>query len=33
MGGTSAITTWVEANFTASTVGNTTLYDLSGGIK
>jgi 4-amino-4-deoxy-L-arabinose transferase-like glycosyltransferase len=25
------ITTWVEANFTAQTVGGTTVYDLSGG--
>jgi hypothetical protein len=32
-GGTNAITTWVEANFTATTVGSTTLYDLSGGIQ
>ncbi|RNM14153.1 glycosyltransferase family 39 protein [Nocardioides pocheonensis] len=27
----SAITAWVEANFTAQTVGGVTLYDLSGG--
>ena len=32
-GGTSAITEWVTANFTATTVGSTTLYDLSGGIQ
>ncbi len=27
-GGSSAISTWVEANFTATTVGTTTVYDL-----
>ena len=32
-GTSSEITTWVEANFTATTVGSTTLYDLSGGIQ
>ena len=31
--GSSAITQWVEANFTAKTVSGVTLYDLSGGIK
>ena len=31
--GSTSITTWVEANFTASTVGGVTLYDLSGGIR
>jgi 4-amino-4-deoxy-L-arabinose transferase-like glycosyltransferase len=31
--GSSAITKWVEANFTATTVSGVTLYDLSGGIK
>ncbi len=31
--GSTSITTWVEANFTAKTVGGVTLYDLSGGIK
>ena len=29
----SAITQWVEANFTATTVGGTTVYDLSAGIR
>ncbi len=28
----SAITSWVESNFTAKTVGNTTIYDLSTGV-
>jgi 4-amino-4-deoxy-L-arabinose transferase-like glycosyltransferase len=33
-GGTSSvISQWVEANFTATTVGGTTLYDLSSGIR
>jgi hypothetical protein len=32
-GGNNAISTWVTANFTATTVGGTTLYDLSGGIR
>ncbi|MCW2846794.1 MAG: glycosyl transferase [Marmoricola sp.] len=32
-GTSSAITAWVTANFTAKTVGSSTLYDLSGGIK
>ena len=27
----SAITQWVEANFTATTIGGTTVYDLAGG--
>ena len=31
--GSSEITSWVEANFTATTVGDVTLYDLSGGIR
>jgi 4-amino-4-deoxy-L-arabinose transferase-like glycosyltransferase len=31
--GSSAITQWVEANFTAKTVSGVTLYDLSGGTK
>ena len=31
--GSSAITQWVEANFTAKTVSGVALYDLSGGIK
>ncbi len=32
--GTSAqITAWVKANFTATTVGGTTVYDLSGGVR
>ena len=31
--GTNAITTWVEANFTATTVGGTTVYDLSAGVR
>ncbi|GAB3666790.1 hypothetical protein GCM10027596_34870 [Nocardioides korecus] len=32
--GTSAqITAWVKANFTAKTVGGTTVYDLSGGVR
>jgi 4-amino-4-deoxy-L-arabinose transferase-like glycosyltransferase len=31
--GSSAITSWVESNFTARTVDGITLYDLSGGIK
>jgi 4-amino-4-deoxy-L-arabinose transferase-like glycosyltransferase len=31
--GSSAITQWVVANFTAKTVSGVTLYDLSGGIK
>jgi 4-amino-4-deoxy-L-arabinose transferase-like glycosyltransferase len=30
-GTASAITSWVEANFTATTVGGVTVYDLSGG--
>ncbi len=29
----SAITSWVESNFTAKTVGGTTIYDLSSGIS
>ncbi|MEP7090742.1 MAG: glycosyltransferase family 39 protein [Nocardioidaceae bacterium] len=32
-GTSSEITSWVEAAFTATTVGSTTLYDLSGGIQ
>ncbi len=32
-GTSSQITSWVEATFTATTVGSTTLYDLSGGIQ
>ena len=32
-GGTNAISEWVEANFTPTTVDGTTLYDLSGGIQ
>ncbi len=32
-GGTNEITAWVQANFTATTVGSTTLYDLSSGIQ
>ena len=32
-GGSNAIAEWVEANFTATTVDGTTLYDLSGGIQ
>ncbi len=31
--GSSAITQWVKAHFTAKTVGGVTLYDLSGGIR
>jgi hypothetical protein len=31
--GSSSITQWVEANFTAKTVSGVTLYDLSGGIR
>ena len=31
--GSSAIAQWVEANFTATTVGGVTVYDLSGGTK
>jgi hypothetical protein len=27
----SAITQWIESNFTAQTVGGTTIYDLSSG--
>jgi hypothetical protein len=27
----SAITQWVESNFAATTIGGTTVYDLSGG--
>ena len=29
----SAITPWVEQNFTAQTVGGTTIYDLSTGVS
>jgi 4-amino-4-deoxy-L-arabinose transferase-like glycosyltransferase len=32
-GGTNAISEWVTANFTATTVDGTTLHDLSGGIR
>jgi len=32
-GGSSEIATWVEANFTATTVDGTTLHDLSSGIR
>ena len=32
-GGTNAISEWVEASFTPTTVDGTTLYDLSGGIQ
>lgn len=32
-GTTTAITSWVEANFTATTVDGVTLYDLSGGAR
>jgi 4-amino-4-deoxy-L-arabinose transferase-like glycosyltransferase len=31
--GSTAITQWVEAHFTATTVSGVTLYDLSGGAK
>ena len=31
--GSTSITSWVEANFTATTVGGVTLYDLSGGVQ
>jgi hypothetical protein len=32
-GGSNEISEWVAANFTATTVDGTTLYDLSGGIQ
>jgi hypothetical protein len=32
-GTSSAITSWVESNFTAKTVGGTTIYDLSTGVS
>ena len=32
-GGSNEISTWVEANFTATTVDGTTLYDLSDGVR
>jgi 4-amino-4-deoxy-L-arabinose transferase-like glycosyltransferase len=31
--GASEISSWVTANFTSTTVGSTTLYDLSGGVR
>ena len=32
-GGSNEISEWVEANFAATTVDGTTLYDLSGGTR
>ncbi|MCW2826832.1 MAG: hypothetical protein JWQ67_448, partial [Marmoricola sp.] len=31
--GANEITNWITANFTSTTVGSTTLYDLSGGVR
>ena len=32
-GTSSQISSWVEANFTATTVDGVTIYDLSGGVR